>query len=259
MSDSSENEIILDRWKQFRTWTNARIGLQQTGVSIAIKETLDFKLAHAHARDAVHLSLNVAKIKDDLQFLHHPILSIESKAKDRLSYLMRPDLGKQLHQNAIKSIQNCIGINSYDICLIVADGLSATAVHHHIEGVLNELLPELRQMNYSISPIFLLTQGRVAISDEIGVLSRAKISIIFLGERPGLSTPDSLGIYVTYQPIVGNSDAMRNCISNIHANGLSYELATKKLMFLITQMIHQNKGGVMLKENLETEYNHLIN
>lgn len=259
MKGGNENQMVLDRWKQLRSLTLARIGLPQTGVSIGLKETLAFKLAHAHARDAVHTPLDITKVSENLQELHHPIISLHSMAADRMSYLMQPDLGRRLNATSIQTIKDELATNTYDICIVIADGLSATAIHHHIQGFLIALMDALKKTNYTCSPFFIVAQGRVAISDEIGALSRSKLAIICIGERPGLSSPDSLGIYLTYGPKIGNSDAMRNCISNIHQEGLSYDVAAKKLLFLLSQAMQLQQSGVLLKESSDNPSNFINN
>lgn len=196
---------------------------------------LDFRLAHARARDAVHFPLDcsslLAELKD-AQVLH-------SNAKDRVEYLRRPDKGRRLNSESAEIVQRS---QKCSLAVVVADGLSALAVHRHAAALLQKL-------NLDAYPILIVQQGRVAIGDHIGSLLCADLSIVLIGERPGLSTPDSLGVYLTWKPGLTRTDAERNCVSNIHEQGLSYEAAAHKLLFLISEMQRRKLSGVQLKEN----------
>lgn len=200
---------------------------------IRTKDRLAFQMAHAKARDAVLNQL-------DCTFLvHHRTLNVHSAAPDRATYLRRPDLGRRLADP--KKIER----GDYDAVLIVADGLSATAVHRHAGPVLDALLPLLE--GWKLAPIVVVEQGRVAISDEIGELMCAKMSVILIGERPGLSSPDSLGAYLTWSPRVGRTDAERNCVSNIRPEGLKPELAARRIAMLMLAARGQRISGIHLK------------
>jgi ethanolamine ammonia-lyase small subunit len=247
MSKALENKN-QDQWGLLKTFTDARIALGRTGVSMPNKESLSFKMAHANARDAVHEKMDTYFLINQLRSLNHAIIQLQSQASDRAQYLLRPDLGRKLDKVSISKINEEIHQEKFDICIIISDGLSATAIHKNVSLFLHALFPLLQQLSYKLSPIFLVEQGRVAISDEIGSISNSKLSIILIGERPGLSSPDSLGIYLTYEPKVGNTDAMRNCISNIREKGLSYSDAAHKLTLLINEAFHIQMSGVALKD-----------
>lgn len=243
-----QQNIIEDNWQSLKAFTAARIALGRTGSSIPLKETLQFKLAHAHARDAVYSTLNEMDLINDLQQFNLPIHVLHSKAKDRHEYLQRPDLGRLLTDLSIGHLKD--GNNGFDIALILADGLSATAINHHAVPLLQLLMPLLQQANFSISPINIVHQGRVAIGDEIGSLLKAKVSLLLIGERPGLSSPDSMGAYLTYQPSIGLTDDSRNCISNIRTEGLSYQTAALKIFYLVKESLRLKVSGVTLKDDM---------
>lgn len=223
--------------KRLTDYTNARVSLGLTGDSLPTAPLLDFRLAHARARDAVRFPLDTRSLLQeiDAHVLH-------SAVKDRDEYLRRPDQGRRLNERSIREVAACRAPGS--TAIILADGLSALAVHRHAVPLLAQLLPHFD--NYSL---WIVEQARVAIGDHIGELLAADLTIVIIGERPGLSSPDSLGIYLTWQPHIGRTDADRNCISNIHAQGLSYELAAHKLLFLAAESRRRKLSGVALKEN----------
>jgi ethanolamine ammonia-lyase small subunit len=227
--------------RSLREHTPARVDIGRVGHSLPTRELLDFQLAHARARDAVHLPLDVRSLVLEL---NRPCLTLASAARDRTTYLHRPDLGRQL--NAASRELLAPHKSEYDAAFIIADGLSALAVHRHAAPLLAVILPKL---DWRIAPIAIVQQGRVAIGDEIGEALGAKLSVVLIGERPGLSSPDSLGIYLTWHPRPGRTDAERNCISNIRAEGLSYELAARKLLFLMNESRRLKLSGVKLKES----------
>ena len=235
----SNKEIVEDIYSKLSSLTTARIGLGHSGISIKTKNLLDFQLAHAMAKDAVYQELDTT-ILNDLDF---PILKLHSKAEDKAMYLQRPDLGRRLDEKSIEKIKKNI---SYDLAIVVADGLSSLAVHKNAEQFIEILTSKLS--SWSIAPICLVEQGRVAIGDEIGELLSAKAVIILIGERPGLSSPDSLGMYLTWAPKLGLTDESRNCVSNIRAQGLSCEEAVKKTVYLLCESKRLNYSGVNLKE-----------
>jgi ethanolamine ammonia-lyase small subunit len=235
-----------DPWHGLRKFTNARIALGRTGVSIPTKENLQFRMAHAFARDAVFAVMDVGALEKALE-QHHSCLLLHSQALDRHQYLQRPDLGRKLNEASIDCVASFAG--AYDVCINVADGLSSTAINRHALPFLTILIPKLKDAAYSLSPVCLIEQGRVAISDETGMSIGAKVSLILIGERPGLSSPDSMGVYLTYGPGVGNTDEKRNCISNIGPGGLHYEAAADKLLYLISESLRLQLSGVQLKDN----------
>jgi ethanolamine ammonia-lyase small subunit len=243
-----DNFITQDNWQSLKTFTAARIAPGSTGVAMPLKEVLDFKLAHAHARDAVYSLLNETDLVTDLQQFQLPIYVLNSKVHSRHEYLQRPDFGRQLNETSKKQLEKSNAVPA-DVALILADGLSATAINNHAIPLLNVLIPLLQQAGFSIAPLSIVHQGRVAIGDEIGVLLKAQFSLILIGERPGLSSPDSMGAYLTYNPMVGLTDESRNCVSNIRPEGLSYQAAAEKIFYLINESFRLRYSGVALKDN----------
>jgi ethanolamine ammonia-lyase small subunit len=237
-----------------RALTPARVALGRTGVSLPTRALLDFQIAHAQARDAVHARLEAAALAATLaQISAGPVLRLHSAAPDRATYLQRPDLGRILDEPSRAVLANSMGLKnqsgnagSFDLALIIADGLSALAVERHAPPLLHELLPLLTGWN--LAPIAVVEQGRVAIGDEIASALHAQISVILIGERPGLSSPDSLGAYITYDPRPGRTDAERNCLSNIRAEGLSTTQAAAQLAFYLTEARRRQLTGVALKD-----------
>jgi ethanolamine ammonia-lyase small subunit len=248
MSDISKHIIQQDAWHALKVFTNARIALGKTGTAIPLKEVLQFKLAFAHARDAVYSVLDNKDLSSGLAFFKLPIYFLQSEADNRTVYLQRPDLGKLLNDHSKKQILSTDHLH-YDIAIILADGLSATAINNHAIPVLQLLVPVLQQLQYTISPIVVVQNARVAISDEVGSLFNAKLSLVLIGERPGLTSPDSMGTYLTFSPMPGLTDESRNCISNIRPEGLQYKPATDKILYLIQESLRLNLSGVNLKDN----------
>jgi ethanolamine ammonia-lyase small subunit len=247
MSDSLQHKNDQDPWWGLRKFTNARIVIGRVGVSVPTGESLAFNMAHAFARDAVYERIEDTGLRIEIMKLH-PSIVLHSRAEDRNQYLQRPDLGRRLNDKSMEELRTLSG--HYDICINVADGLSAAAVNKHAVPLLNLLLPAMKQAGWSLSPVCIIEQGRVAISDETGATLNARLSVILIGERPGLSSPDSLGVYFTYAPAIGNTDERRNCISNINANGLKYEDASNKIMHLVSESLRRQLSGVMLKDML---------
>ena len=235
-----------DPWVSLNKFTAARIALGRTGVSIPLRENLSFRMAHAFARDAVFTTLETAALTAALSDLSFPILLLHSRATDRGQYLQRPDMGRRLDDRSLSILS--VNASPFDVCINVADGLSASAINHHAIPLLTLLLPRLLAAGLTVAPICIIEQGRVAISDETGFTIGAKLSIILIGERPGLSSPDSLGVYLTYHPEVGNTDHQRNCISNIGPNGLPYTSAAENIQFLIMESLRLKLSGVGLKD-----------
>lgn len=239
MSDLSHRELAV----KLRSFTPARVGLGRTGVSQQTRDLLDFQLAHARARDAVHARLNAAAFAVELAASTSlPVLRVHSAAGDRSTYLQRPDLGRRLNQASRASLP----AGDYDLALVVADGLSAIAVERHVCPLLKELLPQLE--GWRLAPLVVVELGRVAVADEIGDALGARMSVVFIGERPGLSSPDSLGAYITWAPCPGRTDAERNCISNIRGEGLSYAQAAAQLSYYLTEARTRQLTGIGLKE-----------
>lgn len=239
-----------DAWTSLKTFTSARIALGRTGVSVPVNEVLQFKMAHAHARDAVFSHLEKDRIFAALQAFQLPVFFLHSKVPDRQTYLQRPDLGRRLNDESLTKLKN-FKSNGYDICISIADGLSSTAVNKHAIEVLSLIVPILQQLKFTIAPFCIIEEGRVAISDETASLLKAKVSLILIGERPGLTAAGSMGAYLTYNPSVGLTDESRNCISNIRPEGLDYKNAAEKIHYMITESILLKISGVYLKDNIK--------
>jgi ethanolamine ammonia-lyase small subunit len=227
---------------RLRDFTSARVELGRAGHSVPTRGLLEFQLAHARARDAVHTALDVRLIAAELKSV--PFVTLASAAPDRATYLRRPDLGRRL--NAVSRDRLAALASDYEAAIVVADGLSALAVHRHAVPVLEHVLPRL---DWRIAPVAIVEQARVAIGDEIGELLGVSLVVVLIGERPGLSAPDSLGVYLTWKPRIGRTDAERNCISNIRAEGLSYAAAAQKLLFLMNESRRLKLSGIRLKED----------
>lgn len=247
MTDSADI-LVQNPWQTLRNFTDARIGLGRAGVSLPTQAHLAFQLAHARARDAVHLPLDFDQLQRDLEPVYDgDICRLHSKASSRAEYLQRPDFGRQLSEGS-ERLLNARAQPQNSIVLVVADGLSSLAVQKHAAPMIQSLRTALAGTRLSIDNVCLVEQGRVAIGDPIGELMNARMLVMLIGERPGLSSPDSLGIYYTFKPQSGKHDALRNCISNVRLEGLSYEEATHKLMYLLLESERRGLSGVALKD-----------
>jgi len=224
------------------SFTTARVGLGRTGNSLPTAELLRFQLDHARARDAVYAEL-------DPRELPRPHVLVRSAASDRRTYLRRPDLGRVLSDDSRMQLPR----GEYDAAIVMADGLSALAVHRHAAPLLDALVPLLAgpegETAWRMAPLTVVLQGRVAIGDEIGERLGARLVVLLIGERPGLTAPDSLGVYVTYDPRPGRTEAERNCISNVRPEGLPYLSAARTLHFLMTESRLRKLTGVSLKDD----------
>ncbi len=235
-------------WEGLRRLTAARIGLTRSGASLATGATLELRLAHARARDAVQAPLDEERLSADLATLGWPPLAVSSAVRDRTQYLMRPDLGRQLAPDATAELANHAA-GGHDVALVVTDGLSARAVERHGPPLLAALLRQLR--DWRIAPLTLVRQGRVAIGDAVAQILRARLVVVLIGERPGLSAPHSMGAYLTWQPGPHTTDANRNCISNIRPEGIDPVSAALKIMHLMRAMRARELSGVALKDETE--------
>jgi len=240
---------------RLRALTPARVGLGRTGTSLETRDLLDFQRCHAQARDAIHSRLEAATLAAALsKITGAEVLRLHSAAPDRATYLQRPDLGRTLDETSRNLLTRHTAPDhaandqpgSSTLALIVADGLSALAVERHASPLIKELL--LRIDAWILAPLCVVEQARVAIGDEIGHSLAAQISVVLIGERPGLSSPDSLGAYITWAPRSGRTDADRNCISNIRAEGLSYAHAAAQLGYYLTEARRRQLTGVALKQ-----------
>lgn len=262
----SEELRVVDPWTALREFTPARIGLGRSGDAITTKDQLALRLAHAQARDAVHAALDVDAVRTELDGM--PVISVKSAAPDRATYLQRPDLGRRLADGEAARLVPAPGTASAtpeassaaravepdggdtdrpDVAFVLADGLSPLAIQSHAARVVLETVALLE--DWSIAPVVIATQARVAIGDEIGAALGARFVVVLIGERPGLSAADSLGIYLTFEPRVGRADSERNCISNVRPPvGLSYENAAQKLTTLLREAKRLGLTGVALKD-----------
>ncbi len=242
-------------WLELRRLTPARIALGRTGTSLPTTAQLDFQFAHAQARDAVHLPFDHAGLSAQLSERGRESLLLHSAAVDRNSYLQRPDLGRKLSDESAQALREYAAAHpgGVDLAIVVADGLSALAVHRHTLPFLNRLEEQMSTDGWSMAPIVLVEQGRVAVGDEIGQLLGAKMLVMLIGERPGLSSPDSLGLYFTYNPKIGLTDAYRNCISNVRLEGLSYGMAAHRLLYLMREACRRQLSGVNLKDEAQVQ------
>jgi ethanolamine ammonia-lyase small subunit len=240
---------------ELRRLTPARIALGRTGTSMPTSAQLDFQYAHAQARDAVHLPFDHSALSSQLTERGRESLLLHSAATDRNSYLQRPDLGRKLSDESAQTLRDYARANpgGMDLAVVVADGLSALAVHRHTLPFLARMEEQTAIEGWSLSPVILVEQGRVAVADEIGELLGAKMVVILIGERPGLSSPDSLGLYFTYNPKVGLTDAYRNCISNVRLEGLSYGMAAHRLLYLMREACRRQLSGVSLKDEAQVQ------
>jgi ethanolamine ammonia-lyase small subunit len=236
-----------DPLQELKAYTPARIGLGRVGSAIPLKAFQEFKLAHAHARDAVYSELDVDGLNTGLEQFGLPLVTVHSAAAYREQYLQRPDLGRKLDETSAEEIKNYH--SPCDVAIIIADGLSATAVNCNIIQLLQLLMPMLVAVKLRPAPITLVKQGRVAIGDEIAHALGAKLSLILIGERPGLSAADSVGAYITYAPKPGLTDESRNCISNIRPQGLNSAAAANKIFYIIHEAFKNKLTGIGLKDN----------
>lgn len=244
-------------WQALRRHTAARIALGRTGVSLPTGAQLAFQLAHAQARDAVHLTLDGPALAQALMQQGLDSVQLHSAASSRAEYLQRPDLGRRLDDasrarlaDAAAGVEGAAGV---DLALVVADGLSALAVQRHAAPLLDALRQRLALEAWTVSPVMIVAQGRVAVGDEVGQLLQARAVLVLIGERPGLSSPDSLGLYLTWAPKVGLLDDRRNCISNVRPEGLAYAPAAYRLHYLLLQAFQRQVSGVGLKDDTVAE------
>ena len=242
---------MTDPWIALRRFTQARIALGRAGHAVPTQALLDFQLAHAQARDAVQLPWNIDAFAGQLRDIGEETLILQTPVSSRSEYLRRPDFGRVLTEESRIRLCN-FKARGVDVALIVSNGLSSTAVERRGIALLQTILEGLRVRQFRIAPICLVANGRVALLDDIGSVLDARVAVIVIGERPGLSAADSLGVYLSYAPKKGNTDAERNCISNIHPpEGLSYESATRKLLYLIEESVRRGFSGVALKDEMD--------
>ncbi len=250
--------VTLAPWDSLKRFTDARIALGRAGHSLPTAAHLNFQLAHAQARDAVHLPLDALGVADSIESAGLQTLQLHSAAVDRTTYLQRPDLGRRLDEDSRQALAqrsaSPSGQEQFDVAFVIVDGLSALAIHQNAAPLLAAVVARLRgdaAQAWSIAPVALVQQGRVAIGDEVGLVLHASVVVVFIGERPGLSSPDSLGIYITWAPRPGTTDAQRNCLSNVRPAGLSVDAAAAKLHHLLTQSRALQLTGIGLKDETD--------
>ena len=270
--------VVNNPWSILRSYTDARIGLGRTGISLPTDKLLDFQLSHAKARDAVHMPLDIEKLLDgfstmplELELMDKntpkrvlgegciPVL-LHSQANNRHTYLQRPDLGGRLNKESKQKLQEIKNQEKYDLAIVLVDGLSSLAIKENAINLIHKLTRELvnDKDSWTLAPFTIVEQGRVAIGDEVGEILNAKAVLVLIGERPGLSSPDSLGLYLTYAPKIGLNDSNRNCISNVRIDGLSYKEATKKSLYLLKESRRLKLSGINIKDRTQDNENHQI-
>ena len=242
-------DITTDPWHALRVHTPARVALGRSGVSLPTHELLAFGCAHALARDAVHVPLDAVTLCEQLLARGWPSLHVRSAAPDRATYLLRPDLGRRLDEASATRLREHAG-DGCDVQLVVGDGLSSLAVSRHAVPLIEQIRAQAPAA-WRFGPVVVAEQARVALGDPVGELLRAKLAVVLIGERPGLSSPDSLGVYLTWAPRSGRNDAERNCISNIRPEGLGYAQAARKLLWLCGEALRLQLTGVQLKDRSE--------
>lgn len=248
--------VTADPWSNLRSHTPANVAIGRVGQSLPTREVLRFGLAHAQARDAVHFALDVEVLASALREAGWNPLAVRSAAGSREVYLRRPDLGRRLDPDSADMLERAAGElpSGSDLCFVLGDGLSAVAVQGHAVPLLQQLRLRLQAAGVAGADrlqdarVVVATQARVALGDDIAARLRARMVVVLIGERPGLSSPDSLGIYLTWAPQIGRTDAERNCISNVRMEGLSYPAAAAKLAWLIEQAFERRLTGVALKD-----------
>ena len=245
-------------WEALKNFTDARIALGRAGVSLPTAAHLAFQLAHAQARDAVHLPFDAHGVQTSLHSLGLPTLRLHSRAIDRATYLQRPDLGRRLDAASLQTLAQWQNqhrtTQAFDVAFVLVDGLSALAIHQNAVPLVSLMLQRLQAdttQPWTVAPLTVVAQGRVAIGDEVGAAWRANTVVVLIGERPGLSSPDSMGIYLTWAPKVGTTDAARNCISNVRPAGLSVDAAAATLHRLLSQARLKQLTGVGLKDDTD--------
>ena len=241
---------LSDPWERLREFTTARIALGRAGASVPTHELLAFQMHHARAVDAVYTELDRESLAGELSGKDLDSILLDTRANTRQVYLRRPDYGRRLSDESREKLEELAASQgSKDVVLALVDGLSATAIHRNALPVVSALSTSLGHSGFSVAPIPLVRYGRVAVQDEIGLILKARVVVSLIGERPGLGSPDSLGAYLVFNPRVGNTDANRNCVSNIRPEGLPYKAAIETLHWLITEALRRKISGVELKDD----------
>ncbi len=249
MPDSHHPPTAPDPWANLRTQTAARIALGRAGSSLPTRELLSFQADHARAMDAVYAELDRAALAETLRAGGLDSVPLETRADSRAMYLQRPDAGRRLDEPSRDRLHKKIAAQSTDVLIAIVDGLSSIAAQAHAAPVAIELSRKLRAENLTVGVVPLMRYGRVALQDELGEITGARVVVSLIGERPGLGSPDSLGAYVVYNPKIGNTDAQRNCVSNIRPEGLPYAAAVDALVWLVREALRRKVSGVQLKDD----------
>ncbi|MFG1495319.1 ethanolamine ammonia-lyase subunit EutC [Saccharospirillum sp. HFRX-1] len=253
MSDAPKT-VQENRWQRLREYTDARIGLGRSGVSLPTQHHLEFQLAHAAARDAVKRPIDWSGVDTAVEKMGVALLALHSQALDRNQYLQRPDLGRKLDQKSVTALMRWRETNAAPrVVIVIADGLSSTAIENQAPTMVQQLVPDLHTLGLDCALVCRVDQGRVAIGDDIAERTGAEHIVLLVGERPGLSSPDSLGIYYTFHARVGSSDADRNCLSNIRPAGLAFAEASRRLCWLMREAIKLGFSGVKLKDDSSSD------
>ncbi|MDO5536056.1 MAG: ethanolamine ammonia-lyase subunit EutC [Desulfovibrionaceae bacterium] len=256
---SGSRMVVDDPWRELRRFTDARIGLGRCGTSLPVSEWLDFRLSHARARDAVLAAFDAEGTAAKLREGGLETVILDSAAHDMQTFLVRPDLGRKLssesHDRLAAWAQEHVPAGREpDITLVISNGLSARAAHENAAAFALEFSRRAADAGFRMGPVIIVRNGRVAVADEAASLVRSKITAILIGERPGLSSPNSMGVYLTYGPHPGCTDEARNCISNVRAGGLSIEEGVRKLCYLVQEAVRLKLSGVGLKDDMPQDY-----
>lgn len=244
---STENIKERDPWEALKSFTDARIAMGRTGCSLLTDDYLQFSLAHARARDAIKTPFRRDVVASQLHKMGLETVNVESAAMCRETFITRPDLGRRLSDESREQLRK-MNYPGADVLLVIGDGLSSKAVHKQAVPLIQQFLPYMEQLGLSVGPVVLANQSRVALGDDIAEMMHCRLVAILIGERPGLSSPDSLGIYMTYKPFAGRLESERNCISNVRPEGLTYDRAAFKLAWLVESAFDRQVSGVALKD-----------
>ena len=251
MDKTQIEPVQLDAWQQLKQFTDARIALGRAGCSIPTRANLEFQYAHAQAKDAVHQQLDLQQLSKQLK--NYPHVHVHSQAVDKATYLKRPDLGRLLDQSSIQQLQQVTRADAHDVLIVIGDGLSARAIEANAVALVEHLIEACQTQGWSVAPLVIASHARVALGDQVAEILNVPMLVMLIGERPGLSSPDSMGIYYTWQAKIGSLDAQRNCISNVRSAGLSVPMATQRLMALMRESKRQGISGVALKDQHRNE------
>jgi ethanolamine ammonia-lyase small subunit len=248
MRQNEETGVVHDAWQTLNHATSARIALGRCGASLPTGEVLRFALAHAQARDAVHAPLDIERVSAEIGALGYGTITAHSRVRDRQEYLQRPDLGRRLSEESARRLATHAAGQGCDLAFLIADGLSSYAIAQGALPFMREMKTLLAPLGWRLGDVTIASHGRVALGDEVGAALGAGMVAVLIGERPGLSSPDSMGIYLTYAPRPGCLDSARNCISNVRRQGLDYPQAARKLLWLMQRARALKLTGVALKD-----------